>query len=104
MKLKREILQVYGDDDVVLDKQQKMNSLNDEIAILQKKFNEADAERKSIESYREKMLGTSSESSVQVKEASRELATYKKKHKEMMHSSKEIAENRDEYFKAVKEN
>ena len=38
-----------------------MNSLNDQIAILQKQFNAAEAERKDIEKYKNKMFGSNSE-------------------------------------------
>ena len=51
---------MYGNDDLVLDKQQKMNSVNDEINILQKQFERAKAEEKDINDYREKMGGGSS--------------------------------------------
>ena len=50
-RLRSQINQVYGGDEEALDKQQKMNSLYDEIAILQKKFNEAKAEEKDIKTY-----------------------------------------------------
>lgn len=48
-KLKREVIQVFGSEDLALEKQQKMNSLNDEVAILQKRFEIAKAEEQEIE-------------------------------------------------------
>ena len=33
-KLKRDVIQVFGSEELALEKQQKMNCINDEVAIL----------------------------------------------------------------------
>ena len=46
---------VYGSDDLALEKQHKLNSVNDEINILQKKYDREKAEALDIERYQKKM-------------------------------------------------
>lgn len=96
---------MYGNDDLVLDKQQKMNSVNDEINILQKQFERAKAEEKDINDYREKMGGGSSGDVYQsLQEVTKEVQLNKEKYKALLKQQKEFTQERDTYFKAVKEN
>jgi polyhydroxyalkanoate synthesis regulator phasin len=43
-KLKREVQQVFGSEELALEKQVQFNSLNDEVAILQRQYDVAKAE------------------------------------------------------------
>jgi polyhydroxyalkanoate synthesis regulator phasin len=43
-KLKREVQQVFGSEELALEKQVQFNSLNDEVAILQRQYDAAKAE------------------------------------------------------------
>ena len=61
-----------------------MNSLNDSIALLQKRYDAADAEKKEIADYKARMEGNNSESNELLSKASRELAAYKNKHKALV--------------------
>ena len=74
---------VYGSDDLALEKQHRMNSLNDEINILQKKYEREKAEERDIERYQKKMAGET-EVDISINETKREILENKAKHKELL--------------------
>lgn len=81
--LKSEIQTFYGTEDITLEKEQKLNSLKDEITILQKKFDAAQAEEKSIQDYKEKVMGSESEVVVSIRQSKTELANLRSKYKQL---------------------
>ena len=74
---------VYGSDDLALEKQHRMNSLNDVINILQKKYEREKAEERDIERYQKKMAGET-EVDISINETKREILENKAKHKELL--------------------
>ena len=55
-KLQNDIHIVYGSDELALDKQQKLNSANDEVNMLQRQHDAALAEQNTIEQYQKSMM------------------------------------------------
>ena len=74
---------VYGSDDLALEKQHKLNSVNDEINILQKKYDREKAEALAIEQYQKKMA-VETEVDISINETKREINENKAKHKELL--------------------
>ena len=93
---------VYGSDDLALEKQHKLNSLNDEINILQKKYDREKAEALDIERYQKKMAGET-EVDISINETKREILENKAKHKELLNLQRVNIQERDTYLKAVQE-
>lgn len=83
-KLKKDFQLVYGGDDVALEKQQKLNSITDEIRILEKQHERAKAEELDIELYQQKMGGLDSETQAQIAQAKKEIEMNKQEYKEML--------------------
>ena len=75
---------VFGSDDLALEKQQRLNSLTDEIKILEEKFAVAKYEELSIESYQKKMGGIDSETDISINETKKEIQANKLKYKELL--------------------
>ena len=73
----------YGSDDLALEKQHKLNSVNDEINILQRKFDHEKAEALDIERYQKKMT-VETEVDISINETRREINENKAKHKELL--------------------
>ena len=74
---------VYGSDDLALEKQHNLNSVNDEINILQKKYDREKAEALDIERYQKKMT-VETEVDISINETKREINENKAKHKELL--------------------
>ena len=91
---------VYGSDDLALEKQHKLNSLNDEINILQKKYDREKAEALDIERYQKKMA-VETEVDISINETKREINENKAKHKELLNLQRVNIQERDTYLKAV---
>ena len=74
---------VYGSDDLALEKRHKLNSVNDEINILQRKYDREQAEALDIERYQKKMT-VETEVDISINETKREINENKAKHKELL--------------------
>lgn len=71
-RLRKEFQQVYGSDDLALEKQQQMNSLNDEINILQRQHQNLKSEEQDIRNYQERM-GGDTEIAISIRETSKQI-------------------------------
>ena len=98
-KLRKDIQHHYGTEDISLEKEQKMNSLNDEISILQRKLQEAENEQRAIQSYQAQ--AENDEVEVSIREAKKEINLHRLKHKELLKTKSTNQQEREAYFKVI---
>ena len=104
-RLKQEIQDVHGgSEDLIYEKQDKYNYIVNEVAKLQKRYDDEKAEEKDLKRFRDQQGSPKTKLCRKIRDVTKQITSLKTKYRELSTQSKSIANDRDNYFRAVSEN